>query len=133
MGAHLLGAVLIDADLRKVDLKKADLSGANLYDAVLLGSDLSEAIMIGVNWNGADLNNCILTSSSARLADFSNNKTITQNQLETIFGVKSGLGCTLIPDSLEYPDFWHAEPDGELDSHTLKHNYDRAYRDWLSK
>ena len=136
-GANLSGADLVRADLREANLSGANLSGAdlvraNLYNANLSGADLSEADLSEVDLSGADLSEadlrkanlsgaelcganlcyidlteCLTESISVRSIDFTEYVNLTQDQVNTFFGVKSGWDKTLLPDHLSHPDHWH--------------------------
>lgn len=69
-GATLYEANLVKADLHKADLRKADLLGANLRkanfsEANLTGANLSYAVLIGNNFEKANLNDCKIYGISA--------------------------------------------------------------------
>ena len=155
-GAGLIKARLIGADLRRAGLRGADMRGANLMGADLTGADLNRAILIsavlreadlngtdlsGANLNGADLSgakvdstdliNCRSEGVSVWSVDLTKNVNLTQGQIDTFFGVKSGLGKTILPEHLSYPDHWYsAEIVPEADSVTVFDEYINAWEEW---
>ena len=100
------GADLTGADLRRVIMRGAtligtDLSEANLRAADLTSSDLSEAIL------NTDLSSCCIEAASLWSADFSESEELTQEMVNSLFGVKNGAGKTLLPEDLSYPEHWY--------------------------
>ena len=155
-GANLTNANLSEADLvvaclMMANLSGANLSGANLSEAILTGANLSEANLSGTdlsranlseaNLSGANLNRanleftdlteCATGAMSVRLVDFTKDVKLTQEQVNTFFGVKSGLGLTILPKHLSYPDHWYnAETVAEADHITAVEKYMQAWVTW---
>ena len=140
-GASLGGADLTGANLAEAKLSGADLSRANLSEAKLSGADLSGAILFETNLTGADMSganldstyliNCRSKGVSVRSVNLTKNVKLTQEQIDTFFGVKSGLGKTILPDHLVYPDHWHiAGSVAETDHPNAIHEYESAWIIW---
>ena len=136
IGAVLLRADLIDADLKEAALIGAKLSRASLNGAVMIDADLKEADLSGADLSGAnldstDLINCRSEDVSVWSVDLTRNVNLTQDQIDTFFGVKSGLGKTILPEHLSYPDHWYsAESVPEADSDTVFDEYMNAWKEW---
>jgi uncharacterized protein YjbI with pentapeptide repeats len=64
-GAHLIEADLAGADLAGADLSRADLSGANLDRANLERVNLTQAILVGTDFTNAILAGCSIYGISA--------------------------------------------------------------------
>ena len=142
-GADLSYASLNRAGLRRANLYGADLSGADLSRACLDGADLEWADLNCADLSCADLNranldfteliNCRCEGVSVWSVDLTRNMSLTQEQIDTFFGVKSGLGKTILPEHLSYPDHWYsAESVPEADSVIVFNEYEYAWRKWLS-
>ena len=145
-GADLYGADLERAYLEGARLSGANLSRANLNRAVLIGAvlkevDLNGAYLYGADLYGADLNgarldstdlvNCRSEGVSVWSVDLTKNVNLTQEQIDTFFGVKSGFGKTILPEHLSYPDHWYcAESVPEANSVTVFDEYMNAWREW---
>ena len=131
-GVDLEEANLMGADLRQADLSRASLSGAVLIEADLEGANLSRANLSGAKLGSTDLTICRSEGVSVWSVDLTNNVILTQDQIDTFFGVKSGLGKTILPEHLSYPDHWYnAETVPEADSETVLDEYMNAWREWL--
>jgi uncharacterized protein YjbI with pentapeptide repeats len=134
-GANLSGAKLSGADLRGANLRGASLSGANLSEADLRGANLRRANLCGANLSGAtlasaDLADCIFGFTSARSTDFSDTKNLSQEQVDAVYGVRSGFGLTSRPNHVTAPGFWHIAPDAQKDTRLLLEAYERDLAAW---
>jgi uncharacterized protein YjbI with pentapeptide repeats len=132
-GANLSMVSLSGANLSGANLSGANLSGANLSGANLSGANLSGANLSGASLSGANLEDCQFGLVSARSVDFSNSDNFDQDAVNSIFGVRSGFGMTLLPDRLNYPEFWYDAGNAEKDSMKLHQMYLRAYEEWKAK
>ena len=130
--AYLIGANLRGADLRGADLYGANLDGANLNGANLDGADLRMANLSGADLGSTDLTNCKCEGMSVWSVDLTRNVKLTQEQIDTFFGVKSGLGKTILPEHLSYPDHWYsAESVPEEDRQTVFYEYMNSWKEWM--
>ncbi len=91
-GTTLIGHLLIDANLSGADLSDAELSEVNLAEANLSRADLSFADLNGAYLSGARLSSARLDLAILHFADLSNDKGITQQQLDQVYTCK---GATL--------------------------------------
>ncbi|MEO9514851.1 MAG: hypothetical protein ABJG55_03885 [Paracoccaceae bacterium] len=66
------------------------------------------------------------------MTDCTNTLNLSQAQVNSMFGVKSGVGLTRLPDHLSYPDHWHTAEDSPEDSLNAEQVYKRAWMDWKS-
>ena len=131
MATQMVSASLIRADMQNANLTEADLSRASLTGAVLIGANLEGADLNGANLGSTDLTNCRSEGVSVRSVDLTKNVYLTQEQIDTFFGVKSGLGKTILPEHLSYPDHWYsAESVPEADRETVFDEYMNAWKKW---
>ncbi|MEM8792082.1 MAG: pentapeptide repeat-containing protein [Pseudomonadota bacterium] len=103
-------------DLRETNLRKADthdliFDHARFDRARMERADLSAAIL-----KSADLSGWTCARTPLRSADFTGCSTMTEEQINSAFGVKSGPGKTLLPEHLSPPNFWHAAEEEKDDS-----------------
>ncbi|WP_072504736.1 pentapeptide repeat-containing protein [Phaeobacter porticola] len=125
---ELSRADLSGADLRRADLRRADLSGADLSGADLSEVDLSEAIL-----KFTDLTGCTFTAMPVRSVDFTSSTGLNLDAVQSLFGVRSGVGKTYLPDSIPYPDDWHVGSDATEDTAGLVNEFYLAFKAWLSR
>jgi uncharacterized protein YjbI with pentapeptide repeats len=122
-GANFEDSQFRSSQLANVNLTRACLTNANFerayFDAVdfseanLKGINLKFSTLRGVDFSGADLSNCDLTGASVRSTNLSGALNVTQEMLDSTFGVKSGSGLCSIPDHLSYPAHWYDGIDPE--------------------
>ena len=134
-GANLSGANLIEADLSGANLFEANLGGANLSGATLFEANLGRADLFEANLSGAtlkstDLRDCRMGHTSLRSVDFTGSRNLGRRQLASAFGVRAGIGRTILPDGMAYPDHWHDAEDAAQDSRKACNAYHRAYLAW---
>ncbi|WP_424964499.1 pentapeptide repeat-containing protein [Dinoroseobacter sp. S375] len=135
--ANLQGANLEDANLQGADLRGANLQGANLVYANLQGADLwaanlQGAYLEGAKLNSADLINWTIARTFLRSAEFAASQNLSQDSVNSAFGVASGIGQTVLPDGVTPPAHWHIAEDAQDDSGAhLEAAWD-AYEDWLA-
>jgi uncharacterized protein YjbI with pentapeptide repeats len=137
-GADLSGADLRKADLRGVDLRKADLRGVDLREADLSEANLREANLSGADLMGAELREASLTdwicaAASLRFVDLRAATDFSPASVDSAFGVRSGIGRTLLPEGTDPPAHWHAGPDDEEDSEEEQCKYAVALATWKSR
>ena len=138
--ADLSGVHLVEADLRMVDLSRAnltraylmqaDLRRADLSGANLTGADLSKTDLSGANLTGAQLSDCRMDFASLRSVDCTRIFNLSQQQVNAAFGVKSGVGLTILPFHLSCPDHWYIAEDKDKDSREDVDSYLQAWRAW---
>ena len=129
--ARLRYANLITANLNGAKLNKVDLTGADLSNAILSGADLRGADLTAANLENTDLTNCRIDSMSVRFVNFTKNVKLTQEQVNTFFGFKSGWGKTLLPDHLSPPDHWYTpESEAETESQAAINRYFNSWIIW---
>ncbi len=136
-GANLQKAWLSRADLQEAVLYRADLQGARLYHAKLHKAQLYRAKLHNARLHQAELGSAKLRGwsgarTSLRSADLSVTRYLTQESVNTTFGVRSGYGKTLLPAGLTPPDHWHVAADADEDTPKLQKAYLSAYKDWLA-
>jgi hypothetical protein len=51
--------------------------------------------------------------------------------VQSSFGVRSGVGRTLLPDGMDYPTHWHVAAERDGDSPEATAAYQSAWRDRL--
>ena len=99
----------------------------------LSGADLRGADLSGANLESTNLINCRSLAVSVWSVDLTRTVNLIQKQIDRFFGVKSGMGKTILPEHLSYPDHWYsAESVPEADSETVLDEYENARSDWLS-
>jgi hypothetical protein len=150
-GAVLAGASLIAARLKGADLSCADLSGADLTGACLESADLEAARLDGANLGHTDLRRARLHDArlvqadldgwcceraSLRGADLTGVRNLDGWTLRTCYGVRSGIGRTILPVGVSAPQHWCAailrsSGSGDRPDQALK-AYEARYRDWLA-
>ncbi|WP_424973790.1 pentapeptide repeat-containing protein [Dinoroseobacter sp. S124A] len=150
--ANLGGANLQEANLGRANLQEASLGHANLQEAKLGGANLQEANLWSANlqeaslgrtnlqwaklWdaklNSANLRNWTIARTFLRSAEFTDSQNLSQESVNSAFGVASGIGQTVLPDGVTPPEHWHIGEDAQEDSDAhLKAAWD-AYQDWLA-
>ena len=126
--AKLMQTDFSEANLTRANLAMANLSGANLYMVNLSDANLCRAELSGAKLEFVDLTKCRTEGMSVRSVNFTNAK-LTQKQVNEFFGIKSGIGKTLLPDCLSYPDHWY---DGEnVTDLVASYEYEPAWLTWL--
>ncbi|SNS56516.1 Pentapeptide repeat-containing protein [Anaerovirgula multivorans] len=93
-GANLMGAMINDANFEKADMTAANLqhtvafTGVNFKDSNLTKADFTRAIIIGGDFEGADLEEAIFTEAKLHKSRFTKKQlekcSLTQEQLEEI-------------------------------------------------
>ena len=131
--AKLGGANLQEAKLGGANLQKAKLWRANLQEAKLRGANLQKADLWGANLSAADLRNWTCACAFLRSAVFKDCTGLTEDAVNTAFGVKSGSGKTVLPDGMTAPDWWYGGPEGEVDAPEAYEACWRAYKAWLKE
>ena len=126
--ADLSEANLSNAGLFKANLQHANLQGTNLHNANLRCANLRRANLNGANLESTDLTDCHTEAMSVRSVDFTKDVKLTQEQVNTFFGVKSGVGQTLLPDHLSYPGHWYNAES--LEDAVSQIEYMNAWRIW---
>jgi hypothetical protein len=137
---HLGFTVFFDVNFSHSNMTGATMHGAQLEDANFCGANLSDADLEEVRFDLADMTGCILDRSKVRGADFSKALNLTTDQISSAFGVKEGPNKTLLPEGLDYPDFWYVgatdetTQNGDLDTRVGKeyHAFRTAYEKWLA-
>jgi len=131
-GADLVWAGLEGADLVEARLEGADLGGARLEGADLFGARLEGAALDGARLQSADLRGWTCARSRLRSTDFTDVTTLDPESLESAFGVRAGIGLTVLPEGVPYPAHWHGAAEAEEDG--LKHMqaFEADYRAWLA-
>ncbi|HMR52528.1 MAG TPA: pentapeptide repeat-containing protein [Amaricoccus sp.] len=127
-GAHLGGAKLVGADLFLAQLSRADLSAAQLSEAHLGGADMS-----GADLSDTDLSDWICAGASLRSATLQDSSGLSPASVKSAFGVRDGIGRTILPDGMEPPEHWHVAADATKDSEDELRSYQAAYYAWRAK
>ncbi|RVU34874.1 hypothetical protein EOI86_18725 [Hwanghaeella grinnelliae] len=145
-GANLSHAILVRANFRETMAGESDFSSAAInfgefQESSFVGCNFSSADVRMANFENANLNRsdfrdvnlegASFAGVAARLTDFTGCTSMTQKQLNHMFGVKEGAGRTEIPDHLEYPDFWHTEAERGRKALALWDDFFAAYHEWL--
>ncbi|WP_170506298.1 pentapeptide repeat-containing protein [Ruegeria arenilitoris] len=155
VNADLRHAILTGTQMRGLDLTGLDMRFARLVSTKLSGADLSEANLSGaelvsVEWDrvmltktkmrraslsnmafeGIDVEELDMTEMCARKVDFSGCKNLSQEQVNSFFGVKSGPWLTRLPEGLDYPDHWYERELFSEDHARERILFSRAYRAW---
>jgi hypothetical protein len=137
VGADLAGANLGGAYLDGTNLYGANLSGANLEGA-LLGGNLSQANLTGAKLDRAEiesfhLSQCRFDEASLRFTTVYRKvpSSLSPDAFDSAFGVRSGIGLTLLPEGINYPQHWHVAED--TDSPEALAAYEAAYQAWLEE
>lgn len=120
------------ADLTDVDFREASLDGCQFFNTDFTASDLRGADIDNITVHTSDFENVVFGRNRARRADLRGAQGLTEAHLRGIFGVKSGYGKTLLPEGLNPPDFWIAEPDGNRDHDRSEEVFLEAYNAWVS-
>ena len=107
----------------------ADLSGAHLRGAELSGAHLRGAELSGADLQSTDLSDCRMELTSLRSVDCTCILNLSQQQVNAAFGVRSGVGLTLLPSHLSCPDHWYIAEDKDKDSRGDVEAYSQA---WLA-
>jgi len=131
-GAGLGGAKLQGARLGGAKLQGAWLAGADLQGAGLGGAKLQGARLGGANLKSADLSDWTIARTSLRSADFTDAKRLSPESVKSAFGVRAGIGLTILPEGVAYHQHWHKAADAEKDSLEAFIAYEEAYHDWLA-
>jgi hypothetical protein len=84
-----------------------------------------------VDFSGCNLANWFCAHSSFRYANLSEVENLDPRAIQDAFGVKSGVGRTLLPEGIEPPEHWHVAQKGETDTAEAKNAYEATYRNWL--
>lgn len=136
MGAKLHQADFVGANLQMTDLRAAHLQRVAFKDARLEGAKLGSSKLEHSNFEGADLNDCEFDMASAISVDFSGSRNLTQEAVDSMFGVKKGYGLTKLPKGINYPAFWHISKDIENPSgeeiSELRMGYEKAFGEWTT-
>jgi hypothetical protein len=139
VGADLAGANLSGAYLDGTNLHGANLSGANLEGA-LLGGNFSQANLTGAKLDRAEiesfhLSQCRFDEASLRFTTVHKKvpSSLSPNAFNSAFGVRSGIGLTLLPEVMDYPQHWHVAEDTDTDSPEALAAYEAAYQAWLGE
>ena len=141
-GADLREARLEGADLQQVRLEgasltRARLEGAFLFGARLEGADLHEARLqrarlIGARLHSADLSDWSCDRASLRSADLLGALNLDPASVKAAFGVRAGVGRTILPEGMDYPEHWHVAADVSEDGPEHFKMYWNAYDSWLA-
>lgn len=123
--ADLAGAELIATNLTGADLSEADISEANLIRANLTEADLTGAIL-----QSTDLRDCSMAFTALRSVDFTSSLTLSQQQINAAFGVKSGIGQIRMPPGFAIPDHCHNAEQTQEDSKEAVELFWQAWREW---
>ncbi|MEM6358271.1 MAG: pentapeptide repeat-containing protein, partial [Pseudomonadota bacterium] len=129
--AQFHGANLQRAVLEGANLQEAGLGGANLLRAVLRGANLQGARLRGANFESADLVLCSMALNSLRSVVLRGARNLSADSITSTFGVKRGVGQTVLPNGITPPDHWHDAGEGEKDTAEAQRAYQRAYEAWL--
>lgn len=131
-GADLSGAELSSAEFLGANLESANLNGARLRHANLSHTSFSRARLDGASLERANLADWTCDRASLRGTSLEGAHNLDPATLATCFGVKSGLGRTLLPEGVAPPQHWHAGPEAGEDSDAALKAYDARYRAWLT-
>ena len=114
----------IPAVLSGLILARSNLYMCRLHEADLRGAHLSRA-----NLQSTDLSDCRMELTSLRSVDCACILNLSQQQVNAAFGVRSGVGLTLLPSHLSCPDHWYIAEDKDKDSRGDVEAYSQA---WLA-
>lgn len=128
VAARLERASLFAAGLEGADLRRARLEGALLLHARLEGADLSEAQL-----ESTDLSLWSCARTRLRSVDFRACAHFDPGSVTSAFGVREGIGRTLLPDGAEGPAHWHVAAETDEDGPKHWQAFDADYDAWVAK
>ena len=121
VGVQLTDSDLSDSNFLHADLRISDVRMANLACADFGRANLSFSDCRSANFSDASLNDCNLRFANCRSANFTTARTMSQLQVDSMFGDSS----TKLPPALVRPEHW---ADGDF-VHTSWR--DIAYDKWV--
>jgi hypothetical protein len=105
----------------------ARLDGATLVGARLEGADLFEARL-----ESADLRGWSCARTRLRSADLAEAKNLDPESVRPAFGVREGIGRTLLPDGAEVPAHWHVAAETDEDGPEHLAAFEADHEAWLA-
>lgn len=136
MGAKLRQVNFSGANLEMADVRGAYLDEANFAGASLIGAKFESSKLEASGFQGANLSECGFSMVSANSADFSGAENLTQEAVNSMFGVKQGFGLTKLPEDIKYPEFWHVSKETQNPSRQeiseLDMEFQKAFREWTT-
>lgn len=127
----LVGSHLEFADFDGANFSHSNLSYCNLSRSRFRDANLEEAYLTGSIFYRSDLKGCNLKRATLLLTDLSGAHSLTGPQLQRAYGVKRGIGETLLPDDIPPPTHWFDPKDHQDDNSDFRDAYFAEYQKWL--
>lgn len=126
INSRFAGATLTNARFKKCDLRSCDFYFSNLERA-----SFEDCRIDGANFGLVSFEKTYFINCSLRNTFFQTDDKDTNHSLASSFGVASGIGKTIISDSIEVPDHWFRAEEVAEDSADHRQAYEDAYKAWL--
>jgi len=97
---------------------------------MLVGADLRGARLEGARLGSAVLGGADLARAPLRAADFTGAEGVSREQLGAAFGVRAGIGRTVLPEGMASPEHWHEAADAGEDALEHAAAFGTAYDAW---
>lgn len=129
----LKGSFLVKSNLDGLRFPMIDLDNSDLRHSKLNYTDFRQASLNDTNFQNSDFTKCYLQRASLRGADLSNTN-VTQEMLDSAFGIKDGFKKTKIPANRTYPTRWFdADTEATQDNKELYNEYKDEYLEFVSE